>query len=181
MAPHHPSLGAGISRDLAYSAKGAHVAGIRMLRIATVQAAIAEARRALLAGDIMEAQEVLARRTALARASMGDYVRWDAQGNLTLVPSDQLTPAQLYAIEEISEEPAMHGKVEKGKAVKIKLRSPEPSLKDLTRYHSILPTTGVQVGTGPRGTSVNVTAGDEVGQVMGAATGRSRCHRSRER
>ena len=72
----------------------------------------------------MEAQEWLLRHTAIARGTMMDY---GEDGMLRLVPSEQLTPAQRYAIESVSEDPLIEGeKMSKGRALKINCATRSP-------------------------------------------------------
>src|SRR5262245_46352978 len=55
---------------------------------------------------------------------------WDANG-IRLRDSSTLTAVQLYAIESIEEDPAIHGKVSKDRALKVKMRGPLRSLPTL--------------------------------------------------
>jgi hypothetical protein len=101
---------------------------------------------------------------------MTDYVKWGEDGVLHLIPSDQLTPAQRYAIESISEDPAISGeKMSKDRALKIKLRDPQPSMTNIGRVHGLLPMPGgARVGAtaGQGRTMVEIDDDEEMGTVV---------------
>jgi hypothetical protein len=99
-----------------------------------------------------------------------------------------LTPAEQYAIDSVSEKPGISGeKVQKGAAVKIKLRDPLPALVHLAKILGVLPTGAtVRAFNGPKGpAAVQVDSVSESGCVVilpdnGRGDGLGRCYLCRK-
>jgi phage terminase small subunit len=150
-----------------YAADSAHVTGHRLRNAnkrvkAAIDCLVDEARtKAKISAD-----EVLERMTALAHSNMGDFAEWDGNG-VRLKDSSTLTRAQLYAVELLTEDPAIRcDKMSKDASVKIKLRSPVDALMFMGKVHGLIPhTSGGRVAVGaPRGGSVSIES--EPGTVV---------------
>ena len=63
--------------------------------------------------------------TLIVNANMSDYITWDSYSKVKLVPKHQLSPEQLYAIDEISE--SMNG------SVKVKLKDKLKAMESLAK------------------------------------------------
>ncbi len=57
----------------------------------------------------LDGQAVLDELARIGFARIGDYVRWDQDGNLTFVPPEELPKGAMAAIQEISAQPTKHG------------------------------------------------------------------------
>lgn len=67
--------------------------------------------------------------TLIVNANMSDYITWDKYSRVKLIPKDQLSPEQLYAIDEISE--AANG------AVKVKIKDKLKALESLAKIRGM--------------------------------------------
>lgn len=67
--------------------------------------------------------------TLIINANMSDYVTWDEFSRVKLVPKNQLSPEQLYALDEISESSTG--------AIKVKLKDKLKALESLAKIRGM--------------------------------------------
>lgn len=112
-----------------YSRKTAREQGCQLLRTPEIAAAVAAGRKALERRAEVTADEVIRGLARIARADMRDYASW-ADGELTIVPSGQLTDDQAAAVSEVSID--RHGRI------KLKLHSKAAAWVTLARHFGLL-------------------------------------------
>ncbi len=86
-------------RRAGYSEKSANANAVRLRARESISSAIATAEQEAWKRCQMSNDELLGRLSHVSRGEIPGFVSWDAEGNTTWTPSDQLTPAQRIAVK----------------------------------------------------------------------------------
>lgn len=119
-----------------YAATGAAVEGVRLLRKAKIQEALANAQKNLAKETGITAERVLRELALLGFANMADYMRVGAEGDAVLDFS-RLTREQAAALAEVTVEDFKDGRGEDARDVrriKFKLADKRAALVDIGKH-----------------------------------------------
>jgi phage terminase small subunit len=85
-----------------YSRKTAAEQAFALLRKPQIRKAIDEATDERAARTQADQDAVIRRLVAVAFADLGDFSQWDAEGNLTITPFEELDPEKRQAIKDVT-------------------------------------------------------------------------------
>jgi len=123
-----------------YSKNGAKVQGSRLLSNANIKTFIANQTAKLAEQSGITADKVLREMAAVGLVNLSDVVSWDKGGNITLTPSDELTPQQSAAVSEVSQTETVNTKTgEINITTKIKMHPKVTALSKLAEWLGIGP------------------------------------------
>lgn len=138
-----------------YSTKSAHVTGCRLLKDANISAWLQNQHTALAEQAGITADAVLREMAAVGMVRLSDVVSWDANGNISLVPSEDLSTEQAAAISEVTQTEAMNMKT--GEIITTTRVRLHPKVTALTKLAEWL---GIGPDQLPPSVQVNINAQD---------------------
>jgi phage terminase small subunit len=85
-----------------YSEKTAHVQGSRLLSNAKIQSFLSLQKEQAIQKAGISMDKVIKEMASVGLVRLSDIMTWDQHGNVTMTPSDQLTPEQSAAISKVT-------------------------------------------------------------------------------
>lgn len=154
------------------SDNSAAIQATRLLRNAKIRACLRDLQANVAELAQIAPARVLTEQARLAFTDIGDYLSWDARGNLTFTPSDALTAAQRAAVKRVTvkRKRLMLGNADGGvdeweiEEASLELHDKQAALTKIMQNLGMLPRPGITVNVDNRQQQVDIALIDQIVQ-----------------